>query len=213
MWYAAASACRPGSYEEKTTLIKIPWLAIPVFAVALSLPRDIKAQSGTVSDDAFLSAKPAMQALNLKGQGVSLVVAGSSAEFGLVQVGPSTSYIKFQLQSSLPAAIAAANVAKATLKLYVSPGSTPSGQINIYPVTSPWSESSLSSSSAPSLAPTPFAADVAVGKANSFLVLDVTQLVQQWLNGSANGGLDNDGMPSRLPPAQATSCSTVRSIS
>jgi len=31
-------------------------------------------------------------------------------------------------------------------------------------------------------------------KANSFLVVDVTQLVKEWLNGSANGGIDNDGI-------------------
>jgi hypothetical protein len=33
-----------------------------------------------------------------------------------------------------------------------------------------------------------------VGLADSFVVVDVTQLVKNWLNGSANGGLDNNGI-------------------
>jgi len=169
-------------------------LILAFSAVVLLLPVRASAQSGTVTDDAFLSTNVTTQLLNLKGQGNSLIVAGSSAAVGLVQVGTTTTYIKFQLQSSLPPSVAAANVAKATLKLYLSPATSPSGAINIYPVTSAWSESGLTSSSPPTLAATPFATNVPVGAANSFLVIDVTQLVQDWLEGSANGGFANDGI-------------------
>jgi hypothetical protein len=44
------------------------------------------------------------------------------------------------------------------------------------------------------LAAAPFVTDIPVGDANSFLVVDATQLVQDWLNGTANGGLTNDGI-------------------
>jgi hypothetical protein len=80
------------------------------------------------------------------------------------------------------------------LKLFLSPVTSPSGAIDIYPVTGDWSESTLNPSSPPALSSTAFATMVPTGKANSFLVLDVTQLVQAWLKGAANGGLDNNGI-------------------
>lgn len=51
------------------------------------LPRPALAQSGTVTDDAFASSSATTQLLNLKGQGVSLIVAGSSATVASVPVG------------------------------------------------------------------------------------------------------------------------------
>jgi hypothetical protein len=172
---------------------RILWFAVFAAAVLL-LPCRAAAQSGTVTDDAFLSSNSTTQALNLNGQGIALVVAGSSATVGPLHVGLTKTYIKFQLQSSLPSTVAAANVAKATLKLFISPSCNPSGAIDIYPVTSAWAESTLNASSPPAVASAAFATGIAVGKANSFLVVDVTSLVQEWLNGSANGGLDNDGI-------------------
>jgi hypothetical protein len=169
---------------------KILWL--PVLAAAfLLLSSSASAQSATVTDDGFLSTNSTTQQVNLNGQGISLLVAGSSATVGSAHVGTTKSFIKFQLQSSLPPATASANVAKATLKLFLSPATSPSGAIDIYSVTGDWSESTLNPSSPPPLASTAFATMVPVGKANSFLVLDVTQLVQAWLKGAASRGLDN----------------------
>jgi hypothetical protein len=51
-------------------------------------------------------------------------------------VGTTTTFLKFQLQSSLPPTVAAANVSKATLKLFLSPATHPTGAIDIYPITS-----------------------------------------------------------------------------
>jgi hypothetical protein len=121
------------------------------------------AQSGTVTDDGFLSSNATTQQLNLNGHGIALIVAGSNATVGSTSVGTTKTYIKFQLQSSLPPNVAAANVAKATLKLYLSPGTSPSGAIDIYPLTSAWSESTLNISSPPALAATPFATGITVG--------------------------------------------------
>jgi hypothetical protein len=166
-----------------------------VFAVALLLlASNAAGQTGTVTDDGFISSNSTTQQLNLNGQGISLIVAGSSASFGNFSVGTTKTYIKFQLLSSLPSGAATANVAKATLKLFVSPSCNPTGAIDIYPITSAWSESTLNPSTAPGLASMPFATAIPVGKADSFLVVDLTQLVKEWLEGSANGGLDNDGI-------------------
>jgi N-acetylneuraminic acid mutarotase len=151
-----------------TQLRRTLWLA--VFAAApFLLPSPAFAQSGTVTDDAFISSNSTTQFYNQNGHGISLIVAGSSATVGAAQVG--------------------------TLKLYLSPATSPSGAIDIYSVTSPWSESTLTPSSQPTLASTPFATGINVGNANSFLVVDVTPLVKEWLvKDSANNILDNDGI-------------------
>jgi hypothetical protein len=168
---------------------------VALSAVAiLVLPTRAAGQSGTVTDDAFLSSNATTQLLNLNGQGGFLIVAGSNATVGSGHVGATTAYIKFQLPASLPSTVTGANVTKATLKLYLSLGTTPSGTINIYPVTSAWTESTLSASSTPTLSSTPFVTGLAVGNSDSYLVVDVTKLVQDWLNGSANGGFANDGI-------------------
>ena len=119
----------------------ILWLAVVAALAALALaPSPAAAQSGTVTDDAFISTNSATQLVNANGQGISLIVAGSSAEVGAFHVGTTTTFIKFQWQSSLPPGTTAANVSKATLRLFLSPGVNPSGAINIYAVTSPWTE-------------------------------------------------------------------------
>lgn len=88
---------------------RILWF-VSIAAVLLLLPSRAAAQSGTVTDDAFMSSNSATQLLNLNGQGISLIVAGSSATVGPVRVGATTTYIQFQLPSSLPAGVTAANV-------------------------------------------------------------------------------------------------------
>src|SRR5580700_1077843 len=166
-----------------------PSLFASALMISFFLPSGkVWAQSGTVTDDAFLSSNATTQLLNLNGQGISLIVAGSGAAVGSLHVGATTTYIKFQLPSSLPPTVTAANVAKATLKLYLSLATNPSGTIDIYPINSAWTESTLTPSSPPTISPTPFATGIPVGNADSYLVVDVTPLVQDWLNGSANGG-------------------------
>lgn len=169
---------------------------LALFFALILLPWPAMAQTGTVTDDAFVSTHPATESLNLKGQGISLIVAGSEATVGPLEVGSSTTFIKFQLLSSLPPSTAAANVAKATLKLYFSPGVKPVGAIDLYPVSSPWNESTVGPSAPPTInTSSPGAVtNIPVGTTNSFLVVDVTSLVKDWLNGSSNGGLDNEGL-------------------
>jgi len=86
------------------------------------------------------------------------------------------------------------DVTKATLKLFISPGIAPSGTMDLYTVTGDWNEATLNPSSPPAISSSPFLAGIAVGQDNSFLVVDVTQLVQSWLKGAVNGGLENRGI-------------------
>jgi len=172
---------------------RILWLSV-LAAALLLLPSSASAQSATVTDDAFASSSSATQSLNLNGQGISLLVAGSNATVGSAHLGATKTFIRFQLQSSLPPGVSAANVSKATLKLFVSTGVAPTGTIDLYPVTGDWSEATLNPASPPAISSTPFATGIPVGKSNSFLVVDVTQLVQEWLNGPAKGGMENHGI-------------------
>jgi hypothetical protein len=191
------------------------FLSYMIAALLLQAGR-LPAQSGTLTDDAFLASTPPTQLLNLNGQGVSLIVAGSSCPR---PAGMSTAYLKFQLQASLPVPVSGASVAKATLKLFVTPASTPSGiqtpvggsdgVIDVYPVATPWTESTLTPSAAPALAATPVASTIAVTNAGSFLTIDLTRLVQAWINGAANGGLDNNGIA--LTPHTPTTCAVFDS--
>ena len=73
----------------------------------LVLPTRVAGQSGTVTDDAFLSSNATTQLLNLNGQGGSLIVAGATATVGTLHPGATKTYINFQLNSSLPPTTAA----------------------------------------------------------------------------------------------------------
>ncbi len=106
----------------------------------------------------------------------------------LVVTQGATSFIQFNL-SSLPAN---ATVTKATLRLYVDAVST-AGSFDVYAVDTPWSEGTLNftNSPTPGLSATGSkATSISNANANQFVLIDVTTLVQEWLNGTAaNNGL------------------------
>jgi YVTN family beta-propeller protein len=116
------------------------------------------------------------------------------------------SYLRFTLTSSLPANVSASNVAKATLKLYVN-NVTRGGKIDLYRVTEAWSEGAINFSNAPALGT--LAATFAVTEADSFIVIDATQLVKDWLNGPGAGGLANNGIALVPHPLDASNTSMV----
>ena len=112
--------------------------------------------------------------------------AQPAANFGIspllpVQAG-TTSYVRLNL-GALPAN---ATIAKATLRLYVNAVAAP-GSFDVYQVENGWSEKGLSFNSAPALGasatgerPVP----VTAASQNQFILVDITALVQGWLNGS-----------------------------
>ena len=99
-----------------------------------------------------------------------------------------TAYIQFNL-ASIPATYQSADIAQATLKLYVNTVAT-AGSFNVDYVNGTWSESTISSSLAPALGAT-IAASVPITTAdkNQFILIDVTPAVQAWLGGTTNDGI------------------------
>src|SRR5437899_702250 len=136
-------------------------------------PSSSSAQQARLTDDAFVS--PIAPNNNF----------GASS---FLNVGQGfRTFVKFDL-STLPAGTTGNNVAKATLWVYVSKVSTP-GSVDLVRVISPWSESTVTFNSAPSMDGAQAIA-VPVTVTNSFLTIDVTALVKDWLNGViANNGV------------------------
>jgi hypothetical protein len=138
-----------------------------------------------VTDDAnTLSAYPTKNF----GSSIALVVGAGS-----------NSYLRFSL-ANLGSGVAASNVSKATLVLYVDAVLT-AGHVDIYQVASPWSEGSVTYSTAPSLG-AKLLSSVPVTK-TGFLSFDLTSTVQGWLSGT----LPNNGIAVVASPGSTVSAS------
>ncbi len=98
-----------------------------------------------------------------------------------------TSYLKFD-PSSLPPGTVGSQVAKATLRLYVGKRFVP-GNFKVALPTTTWTETSLNGQNAPALGLTLNAA-VVLPDTGSFVEVDVTAIVQNWIDGTmSNNGL------------------------
>jgi hypothetical protein len=92
------------------------------------------------------------------------------------------------LQFNLAPVPTGTTVAKATLRVYVDSVTT-AGSFNVKPVNAAWTETGVTWTSAPALG-TAVAGPISVGTTGQFIVVDVTSLVQGWLNAPAtNFGL------------------------
>jgi hypothetical protein len=116
---------------------------------------------------------------------------GTATTLGVASSATSiqTTYIQFDL-SSIPAGYTSANVAKATLKLYVNSVNT-AGSFNLDFVNGSWTERTITTNLAPALGTT-IASGVLLTSANihDYVLMDVTTAVGNWLNGSE----PNDGL-------------------
>lgn len=143
-----------------------------LYAAAISMP--VIAQEAPPSADSFV------------------INTSPKANYGgwpqLAVTPGATTFIQFNL-SSLPAN---ANVSKATLRLYVD-AVTASGSVDVYELTSPWTEGALNFTNAPTpgLSATgskPIA--ISSANVNQFVLIDITTLVQDWVDGTvANHGI------------------------
>ena len=142
---------------------------------------------------AVLLAFPALSVAQVPPSADSMTVSWHPAQnFGAsgilaVQNGI-TSLIQFNL-SGVPANV---SLQKASLRLYVDAVETP-GAFDVFPVTAAWSENLVSFQNAPALGasatgghPVP----VARTSQNNFVLVDITALVQEWINGET----PNDGI-------------------
>jgi hypothetical protein len=111
----------------------------------------------------------------------SVSTARPSTNFGTLAnlyVGNgNTAYLQFDL-SSLPAGTTSAQIARATLTVFVNRVNA-AGSVSLAPVTSAWSESAVTSSTAPSIGAT--SGIFLASAAGQYVTLDVTALVQGWV--------------------------------
>src|SRR6202142_929799 len=113
---------------------------------------------------------------------------GTKVTLGVISPSQ-TAYVRFDL-SSIPTGYTSANIAKASLKVYVN-AVTSAGSFNVDFVNGTWTESGLAADNAPALGTT-IAASVPLTTAqvHDYVVIDVTAALQAWLNGTeANDGL------------------------
>ena len=99
-----------------------------------------------------------------------------------------SSYVQFNL-STVPAG---ATVSKATLRLYVDLAAV-GGQFDVYQLNTSWGEKTLTYNNAPALGASATGnhpITITTASLNQFVVIDITPLVQSWINGSvANNGV------------------------
>jgi hypothetical protein len=161
--------------------------AVLAAGVLLARPETATAQMGTLTDDAYVSANGSLQLANLNGTGPAIVVTGPSATLSGRPIGATGGFLRFRLSSTLPECTTEADVARATLTVYVSFLPTP-GAVRVGRVTAPWTESALTPGNAPAVVPD--GPGVPVSRASSFVTFDVTTLVRDWIAGrQPNHGL------------------------
>lgn len=148
------------------------------WAVGMVVPHLAAAETMPLLADAY--TKSAAAGRNF-GSGKTLQLQGPPATTATARV-----FLKFDLST-----LAAPNletdgshVTKATLVLGVH-HVTRAGSFSVFRVTGPaWTEAALTDASAPALAGTPEGGgSLAVTDKNTFMSIDVTQLVRDWLNG------------------------------
>ncbi|MBZ5677901.1 MAG: DNRLRE domain-containing protein [Acidobacteriia bacterium] len=133
--------------------------ALPVLVVGATVPA-LLAIDAPVSGDTYLSA------------------SSPASNFGAaasVNIAPGTSgLVQFDVSSFPPGT----TVSVAYLRIFVNAG-TAAGTLTFSPVTSPWNESAVTFGTAPTTG-SPIAA-IPVSTAKTFLLVDVTSLVNSWL--------------------------------
>ena len=151
--------CRMNLFQRIAFIFLLCGLAITPAAFAQNIP---------VAQDAYFSPATATNF----GSTANLNVGGPKGNQAVVQ---------FDL-SSLPAGTTGANVAKATLVLFVN-RVTAAGNVNFSLANGGWKESTLTGTGSYPVSGLSIATAVPVATAGEFVSVDATQAVQDWLNG------------------------------
>jgi Collagen triple helix repeat (20 copies) len=145
-----------------------------------SAPESAHATDAILVGDAFTSGYSPSQA--------STAYGASSAASLQVQGGITNrrSWIKFDLNSVLPSGTKGNRLGRATLTLYATTVGAP-GRVNLQAAAAAWDESSLTHATAPATLMAPLTsapyASALVGRAENFVVFDITELARDWLDG------------------------------
>jgi Collagen triple helix repeat (20 copies) len=101
-----------------------------------------------------------------------------------------SSFVQFSL-STLPSGTTASNVNRAILRMWVNSSTTAFGAMTLTPITSTWNESTITNSNSSGMTyGSPVISNISVSSASNFIAIDVTSIVQAWLNGTAtNNGI------------------------
>ncbi|MEO5738965.1 MAG: DNRLRE domain-containing protein, partial [Vicinamibacterales bacterium] len=157
-----------------TTPLTITFAVLVVYVTAVPTP--VHAQTVHVTDDTNINLATPTQ---LNGATTSLFVRNIGAG------GERRTFLQFDL-STLPSGVP---VNKAMLRLWVSAVNDP-GPVDVHAVLAPWGEETLSASVAPPIGAVIGSLNLAVTDQNKFVLVDITNQVQGWLNGSiANFGI------------------------
>ena len=149
--------------------MRLARLAAHLCTVALALsPLAARATDATLIADAHVTSAHATS-----NYGSLSNISVNSTTTGLLQ---------FDL-TSLPAGTTAAQISKATLRLYTNRVLT-TGSVSVSPITSPWLESAVTFATIPTTGAGATTFNVAT--ANQFITVDITALVQSWINSPAN---------------------------
>jgi hypothetical protein len=144
-----------------------------LFGLAL-LPLAAVGQTVPLTQDSYVVTNPATN--GNYGAAATINVGGPTVAEALMQ---------FDL-ATLPAGTTSANIARATLGLFVNKLNA-AGTINISVANGTWTEGSVNGSNVPAPAAA-VATGVAVSAGDSYIYVDATAAVQSWLSGTTNGG-------------------------
>ena len=148
-------------------------------AVVGALPAPAGAVMARLSDDAHTSASA--RTANF-GSAPTLLVQGPGAT-------ASQAYVRFDL-TTLPAGTRGTDVARAVLRLWVAKV-TRGGMFDVHSVRGGWNEDAITAANAPGRGRDELVGiPVSLQERNRFLVVDVTELVQEWLDRT----LENNGL-------------------
>ena len=154
--------------------------AVSLLVILAFLPTDSQAATGLLKDDTYTQASTPNQNF------------GSNADLRVTS--NNNSYLRFDLLT-LPPTLVGNDIAKATLKLWVNTLTTP-GAFDVRRITDPtaWGEETITHNSALTIFSTSLvevtAAPVTSQGNDSFVTVDLTALVKDWLDDpSGNHGL------------------------
>jgi hypothetical protein len=137
------------------------------------------AVNATLLDDTY-TLSTGLQARQIQGSKSTILISPTT-----------TGFLRFDL-STLPDGVTSANIKKATLTLFVTPGTLKTtGLFDVNLVTSAWNEQTLNGLNSEGLVGPPAVTGVLIDGADSgrFVPIDLTEFVKFWVDGGPNHGI------------------------